>query len=67
MKTLDLFLRGFADGASLGYDTADEQWAAYSRQLSDNERARIEAQGYIAGHAEGKAFAVTFRGEEELP
>lgn len=59
------FLRGFADGGSLGYSQADEQWAAWTRQLSDAERARVEAGGYPKGHEEGVKFAVFHRGEEE--
>lgn len=59
------FLRGFADGASLGYDTADEQWANWSRQLPDSVRAHIEAGGYALGSSEGKKFAEFFRGESE--
>lgn len=59
------FLRGFADSASVSYKNADEQWAGFSRSLSDSERARIEKRGYASGHAEGKKYAVLYPGPDE--
>lgn len=65
MTDYKLFLRGFADAAGLGYDTMDEQWTAWSRQLSDTERSAIEAGGYASGHDEGRKYAIALRGSEE--
>jgi hypothetical protein len=51
------FLRGFAEGAGKNSIAADEHWAAYSRQLSDTARERIESGGYELGKREGEAYA----------
>jgi len=50
------FLRGFATGADVPLIEADEYWAAWSRNLSDAERAAIEALGFGAGMEEGAFF-----------
>lgn len=54
------FLDGFAAGSSLGAAEADEQWTGFSRQLSDHERARIEAGGFAAGEVEGRRWRDQF-------
>lgn len=53
-SNLSGFLRGF--GEESGQRDADAHWAAYSRQLSDDEREEIERGGYDAGRAEGRAY-----------
>ena len=51
------FLRGFAAEAGLASTTeADEQWAAFSRQLTDDARDCIESGGYEAGKIQGQSF-----------
>jgi len=53
-SNLSKFLRGF--GEESGQRDADAHWAAYSRQLSDDEREEIERGGYDAGRIEGRAY-----------
>lgn len=53
-SNLSEFLRGFAE--TCGQRDADAHWAAYSRQLSDDEREEIERGGYDAGLIEGQAY-----------
>jgi hypothetical protein len=48
------FLEGFNEATAL--EDSAEQWAGFSRQLSDHERTRIELGGYEAGRAEGEKF-----------
>ncbi len=48
------------DTTGLDAQAASEQWAAFSRQLSDAAIARIEAGGYASGLREGKQFVATF-------
>jgi hypothetical protein len=38
-------------------DRAKEQWAGWSRQLSDKEREAVEAEGYHGGLREGGIYA----------
>jgi hypothetical protein len=53
-SNLSEFLRGFAETS---HDAdANAHWAAYSRQLSDGERERVEKGGYDAGRREGLAY-----------
>ncbi len=56
------FLEGFAAETNLSDSEADEQWAAFSRQLSDLERRRIERRGRKAGEIEGRRFARLYPG-----
>ena len=51
------FLTGFAVGAKLKTRTeADEQWAAWSRQMSDLDRHLVEIGGWHSGYNEGDAM-----------
>ena len=59
------FLRGFAEAAGLDHNEADEQWAAWSRNLSDREREAREHKGYDGGIAEGKTFKQFFKDEPD--
>lgn len=54
------FIEGFADETGSTLVEADWAWAAWSRQLPNAERARIEAQGYRAGRAEGSLYCSAF-------
>jgi hypothetical protein len=57
------FIDGFAAGAGIpnrtnaDYLRARDQWAGWSRQLSDKEREEVESGGYDSGLREGKIFA----------
>ena len=51
------FLRGFAEAAGVKKIEAAENWAEFTRQLSDAERTRIESGGYDSGWREGELFA----------
>jgi hypothetical protein len=53
-SNLSEFLRGFAE-TSHDRD-ADAHWAAYSRQLPDDEREEVERGGYEAGRREGLSY-----------
>lgn len=53
---MNAFLDAFATEAGLRDSEADEQWAGFSRQLSDNERARIERGGTRSGQRQGREF-----------
>jgi len=60
------FLDGFQAAANLADRlTADEHWAAYSRQLSDSERRRIERGGRAAGEREGRRYLRAFPPETD--
>ena len=48
------FLKGFKEAS--GEEDPSSVWAALSRQLSDKERAQIEAGGYDAGICEGYGY-----------
>jgi hypothetical protein len=50
------FLKAFADVTKLKASEADEQWAGFSRQLSDSERTEIENGGSRSGHLMGEEF-----------
>ena len=51
------FLTGFAVGAKLKTRTeAGEQWAAWSRQMSDFDRHSAEIGGWHCGYNEGDAM-----------
>ena len=54
------FLDGFAAASELDLAEAGEQWAGFSRQLSDREREEIEAGGYDAGFGQGNAFRALY-------
>lgn len=52
----DLFILGFMEASGIfDRDEAKEQWACWSRQLSDKER---EAR-YLGGVREGRIYADT--------
>lgn len=56
MKTenkLTDFFAGFSAGAEIADASAREEWAAWSRQMSDSSRADVEAGGWHRGEAEG--------------
>lgn len=59
------FIDGFATGAGLPNTTQDdrneakEQWAGWSRQLSDKQLEAVEAEGYRGGLREGRIYADT--------
>lgn len=57
------FLDGFAVGAELPRSEADEQWAGFSRQLSDSDRMAIESGEYKSGVQQGEAFYELFKSE----
>jgi len=59
-STFGKFIRGFADSQRIAISTARDNWRFYSRQLSDAERARIEAGGYRSGFIEGELFAEVY-------
>lgn len=50
------FIDGFADETRTDRREATENWAAWSRQLSDRERTRLEARGYEQGVIEGEIY-----------
>jgi hypothetical protein len=54
------FLTAFAQATQLPANEADAQWSAYSRQLSDAERSRIEDGGAEQGVLMGLEFAAMF-------
>lgn len=56
MNNYDLFIQGFATGSNLSINEADQAWAAWSIQLSDNERDEIEQLGLVMGINEGKKY-----------
>lgn len=63
MKTrtdTDSFYRGFARAAQLPLSAAWDQWGGFSNQLSDRERAAIEAGGYASGLTEGQKFLAMY-------
>jgi len=41
-------------------DEAEEQWAGFSRDLSDKQRDEIEKQGWYSGVDQGKEFSKLF-------
>jgi len=54
----DLFIVGFMEASGIfDIDRAKEQWAGWSRQLSDKEREAVEAEGYHGGLREGRIYA----------
>lgn len=53
---MNAFLNAFAAETGLSDHEADEQWVAYSRQLSDAERRQIERGGTRAGERMGRQF-----------
>ena len=50
------FLISFEKTTGLNHIEAAEQWANYSRQLSDKDRLRIEQGGRAAGERMGQEF-----------
>lgn len=53
---MNAFLTSFAATTGLSDNEANEQWAGYSRMLSDSEIARIERGGTKSGERMGNAF-----------
>lgn len=54
------FIRGFAEATGLSTQDAQEQWAGFSRGLSDAEIEFEEAGGYQSGVAQGGFFRTMF-------
>ena len=54
------FLSAFADTLAVTSQEASDQWAGFTRQLSDKERCEIENGGMDAGIREGRAFNEMF-------
>ena len=50
------FLKSFHAAAELVENEADDQWAGFSRDLSDRERAEIEDGGAESGAEMGRMF-----------
>ena len=48
------FLNAFADAAGIDRNEANEQWAGFSRQLSDREIIEQESGGARSGRENGK-------------
>jgi hypothetical protein len=68
-KTME-FLRGFAStyvpqSMPKQKHDADAHWAAFSRQLSDQERESIEAGGFESGADYGTEYANFFNNKHE--
>jgi hypothetical protein len=63
---MSAFLEGFAAVTGFSPREAEEQWAAFSRQLPDAEIVRIEQGGRRAGEREGRKFRAMFPEESEL-
>ena len=57
MKIYSDFIRAFAIEIGASNDDAEEQWAGFSRGLSDKQRDEIESQGWYSGIDQGKEFA----------
>ena len=55
------FIAGFAEATGFDMQQADEQWAGFSRNLSDAEIEREEAGGREAGVRNGELFLAMFR------
>ncbi len=60
MKTHSDFIRAFAMEIGASNDEAEEQWAGFSRDLSDKQRDEIEKQGWYSGVDQGKEFSKLF-------
>jgi hypothetical protein len=54
--TATQFVLGFMDATGLDSHEVADQWAAFSRQLTDGARDCIEAGGYEAGIIQGRSF-----------
>ena len=50
------FLNGFAESTGMTSPEAETEWAAFSYQLSAQEREILENAGYEAGRGEGARF-----------
>lgn len=61
------FLRGFATATGMSQQESSEQWAGFSRMLSDSQIRKIERGGYASGVREGKRFRKLYSEEEENP
>lgn len=61
------FLRGFAAATGMSLQESSEQWAAFSRMLSNAQIRRIERGGYASGIREGKNFRKLYPDEEQNP
>ena len=59
------FLKGFAQATGLDRQEAEEEWAAFSRQLSGITIRAIEDGGYEAGVREGRRFRAMYPEEVE--
>jgi hypothetical protein len=61
------FLRGFAEATEMSQQESSEQWAGFSRMLSDRQIRRIESGGYASGLREGKRFRKLYPEEAQNP
>jgi hypothetical protein len=59
--TLAAFLRGFASTGHVTLEDADSHWASFSYQLSDEERASIEAGGFESGADCGTQYNAAYQ------
>ena len=51
------FISGFMQSSQIiDRNEANEQWAWYSRQLSDRDRKELESQGWEGGLVQGNDF-----------
>jgi len=50
------FLNGFAQATGMTIPEAETEWAAFSYQLSVEEREKLESGGSEAGRSEGARF-----------
>ena len=61
---MDEFLKGFAVGAGIDDEDADDKWATFSRRMTFAQKLGIERGGKPAGVREGKMFARLYPGGE---
>lgn len=61
IATIEAFLRGFASTGNVSLADADAHWASFSRQLTDDQRASIEAGGFESGADEGAQYNAQYQ------
>jgi hypothetical protein len=59
-ETYEAFLRGFASTGNVSLAEADSHWASFSYQLTDDERASIEAGGFESGADCGTQYSAQY-------
>jgi hypothetical protein len=60
IETYEAFLRGFASTGNVTHTEADSHWASFSYQLTDDERASIEAGGFESGADTGVQYTAQY-------